>query len=360
MNKLIIVLRANIRFLAGVFAAGLCATGLAIILLPVYYTATTVLIPPQQNQQNNMLASVGAIAGLASASIGGLRSQEEMYSAFLRSKDLQLKIINEFKLRDVYQRETYEETRRVLNGKLSINADKRSGLIYLDIDDVDPIRASKMANAHYAALQELLARIAVTEAQKRRLYFERQADLARSELKKTMERYQKMAASAGGVYPILSADSDAKYSLQLSMLLAQKKMLLSMVRERETNNSDNVKRILSEIKAIESQISTPSSKPSGDSKREGADAVAFEMERIHSTMKLQEAALDVFMKQLEIARADEARDGPLVQQLETATPPEMPSKPRKILLAVAGIFASLLASFCVALWILLSSKHELR
>jgi capsular polysaccharide biosynthesis protein len=57
----------------------------------------------------------------------------------------------------------------------------------------------------------------------------------------------------------------------------------------------------------------------------------------------------VLVKQYEMARVDEAREGPLLQQIDVAQPPERKSKPKRALIVVlaglAGLFLGVLIAF---------------
>ena len=60
-------------------------------------------------------------------------------------------------------------------------------------------------------------------------------------------------------------------------------------------------------------------------------------------LKYQETLFELFARQFELAKVDEAREGALIQVVDMALPPERKSKPAKALIAVvvtlvAGIF----------------------
>ena len=59
--------------------------------------------------------------------------------------------------------------------------------------------------------------------------------------------------------------------------------------------------------------------------------------------------LEILIKQYELARVDEAKEGPLLQQVDPATPPERRSKPKRSLIvlvsALGGLFLGVLAAF---------------
>ena len=70
-----------------------------------------------------------------------------------------------------------------LTGNVRI-ASGKDGLISVEVDDKDPKFAANLANAHVEELRNLLGRLAVTEAQQRRLFFEKQLQLTKENLAK--------------------------------------------------------------------------------------------------------------------------------------------------------------------------------
>ncbi len=66
--------------------------------------------------------------------------------------------------------------------------------------------------------------------------------------------------------------------------------------------------------------------------------------------KYQETLFELFAKQYEIAKVDEAREGAVVQVLDIAQAPEKKSKPKKALIA---ILATLGSGFALLLYVLI-------
>ena len=64
--------------------------------------------------------------------------------------------------------------------------------------------------------------------------------------------------------------------------------------------------------------------------------------------KYQETLFELFSKQYELAKVDEAREGAVIQVLDTAQPPERKSKPKKALIA---IMATLGSGFALLLYV---------
>ena len=56
--------------------------------------------------------------------------------------------------------------------------------------------------------------------------------------------------------------------------------------------------------------------------------------------KYYETLFDLFAKQFELAKIDEAREGAVIQVVDIAQPPERKSKPKKALIAVLSTLAT--------------------
>jgi len=90
----------------GPLAIGLAAFGIAFLLPPIY-TATTTLLPPQQQQSSasSLLSSLGSLAGLAGGGAAGLRTPADQYVALMQSASVSDRMIDQFKLLDVYDQQ---------------------------------------------------------------------------------------------------------------------------------------------------------------------------------------------------------------------------------------------------------------
>ena len=76
-----------------------------------------------------------------------------------------------------------QDARTALEGATKVSAG-RDGLISIEVDDKDPQRAADIANAYVQELSKLTGSLAITEAQQRRVFFEKQLQLVQENLKK--------------------------------------------------------------------------------------------------------------------------------------------------------------------------------
>ncbi len=318
----------------------------ALFTTPIY-TAKTVILPPQQQQSGaaSMLASMGALAGMAGAA-AGVKSPDEMYVAFFKTNLLQDDLITRFKLDAHYESKTREGTRLALTGAAKISSDKKTGLISIEVDDKDPKFAATLANAHVDALRRMLGTLAVTEAQQRRLFFEQQIKKTQDALATADTSFRTLSAKGGLPVTDVLAQVSVTASATIRGQIAAKEVELSALRQFATAQNPDMQRIASELSALRAQLARIES---GGGTASTASATGQAAVVALRDVKTPQAILETLVKQYELARVDEAREGPLLQQIDVAQPPEKKSKPKRaqivLLAGVAGLFLGVLAAF---------------
>jgi uncharacterized protein involved in exopolysaccharide biosynthesis len=67
-------------------------------------------------------------------------------------------------------------------------------------------------------------------------------------------------------------------------------------------------------------------------------------------VKFQETLLESMLRQFEIAKLDEAKEGPALQQVDIAQPPDRKSKPSRTLIVLATMLLAFLGSSLFVVW----------
>src|SRR5262245_54902923 len=112
--------------IAGPLLAGSVALGITFAIAPTYTGRTTFLAPQQQqNSAATALASLGALSGLAGAAVGGIRAPADQYASLLQSRAVQDRLIDEFRLLDVYQVDSKTDAREALDGNVRVSVGKK-------------------------------------------------------------------------------------------------------------------------------------------------------------------------------------------------------------------------------------------
>ena len=333
-----------------VFGWGMGAALLALLvslLMPNIYTARTVLLPPQQQQSgaSAALASLGALAGLA-GSAAGIKSPDEMYVAFLGSEAIQNSLIEQLKLRERYEEPKMVDVRKMLKDRVRISSDKKSGLISVEADDRDAEFAARLANLHVSELRILLGRLAVSEAQQRRLFFEQQLRKVQETLAVAELAFRQAKEKSGLQVTQALAEVGVKASAELRGQIAAREVQLQAMSRFATPQNPDVQRVSSELAALRAQLARVE-QGSGEG---GVVSLPVRQEAIkaYRDVRVQEAMLEVLVKQYELARVDEAKEGPLLQQVDVAQAPERKSKPKRTVIVLASGLAGLLLGGFVA------------
>ena len=325
------VMVENLRLLVlGPLVVGLLALGYAFTIPPTF-TATTKFMPPQQQASgaSSLLAGLGALGGLAGAA--GLKSPADQYVAFLKSRSVEDALIDRFKLIERYEQKLKDDTRATLEGVARVSSGK-DGLISIEVDDKDPVFAAELANAHVDELGHLLKRLAVTEAQQRRVFFEKQLASAKDNLTKAE---QALKVSAVGSDTLKSDPKAAVEGLaRLKAGITAQEIKLASMRGYLSESAPDFKQAQTELGAMRAQVArAEEQQPSGSVG--GSDYITK-----YRDFKYQETLFELFAKQYEIARVDESREGALIQVVDAALPPERKSKPKKATIAAVATLAS--------------------
>jgi len=324
-------------------------TTLAIVvslLMTPIFTAKTVMMPPQQQQSGaaSALASLGALAGLAGGA-AGIKSPDEMYIAFMQGESLQNAVIKKLDLQERYEKKTLFETREHLKQTVKIASDKKSGLITIEADDKDPEFAAKLANTHVEELRSLMGRLAVTDAQQRRVFFEQAITKNQTELAEAEANFRTAKDKSGMQVTAVIAETAVRAGAEMRGQIAAKEVQLAAMSNFATPQNPDVQRLAGELSALRSQLKKLEQGSGGDEKSSPIQQLAVKSYR---DIKAREAMMGVLVAQYESARVDESKEGPLIQQVDVAVTPERKSKPKRAIIVIVSAFAGLFLGVLVA------------
>ncbi len=331
----------NLRLLVlGPLAAGLLALVVA-FLIPPTFTAKTQFLPPQQQQSAaaSMLASLGSLGGLAGAA-AGIKNPADQYVAYMKSHALKDALIDRFQLMARYDVKLRTDARLALDGVTRV-ASGKDGLMSVEFDDKDPQFAANVANAYVEELRLLLGRLAVTEAQQRRLFFEKQLLQAKDNLAQA-----EAALKATGVSDSVLKSNPVSAIAGVAAIKAQvtaQEVKIGAMRGYLAETAPDFKQALNELATLKAQLAKQDAGDAATGKAGEGDYITR-----YRDFKYHETLFELFAKQYELARVDEAREGAVIQVLDVAQPPERKAKPKKALIAV---IATLAVGFALLLFV---------
>jgi capsule polysaccharide export protein KpsE/RkpR len=214
-----------------------------------------------------------------------------------------------------------------------VSLGKKDGLVAVEVDDIDRERAAAIANRHVEELRRMTSRLALTEAQQRRAFFEVQLKQTKDRLTTAQEALQGSGFDSGALKADARAAAEGYARLRAELTAAE--VRLQTLRRNMADNSTEVQQALTTVSALRSQLARLEAPIEANT---GPDYVSKFRE-----FKYQETLFDLFARQYELARVDESREGALIQVVDVAKPAERKSRPKRGLIAVATTLASFIA-----------------
>jgi len=365
---LVVILKRKYMIAGVTLACALITAVISLIMTPIY-SADTKILPPQASGSgisSQVLSQLGGASGLIGSSLG-ISSTNDQYVGMLKSRTMYDWIIDKFGLMELYKAKYREDARTRLGNSVTIKSGKDE-IITVSVEDKDPKRAAEMANAFIEKLKEMTQTFAVTEASKRRLFFEEQLgkvkeDLIQSEV--AMQSYQEKTGA-------ISMDEQAKAVIEsiaaLRAQVAAKEVELKVMKTYSEPRNPDLQKSEEALKGMKEELQKLETKsgenpdplaPTGRIPEIGTDYV-----RKLRELKYQETLFELMANQYEIARVDEARDATVIQVLDKAVPPGKKAKPRRTFMVAlatfSGFFIAIFAAFFMDFMGNLSADEENR
>jgi uncharacterized protein involved in exopolysaccharide biosynthesis len=196
--------------LLSAFGAAIVAAGIS-LLLPNIYRAEVLLVPVQSDDPKSggmaaALSGLGGLASMAGIALGGGGSTEENL-AILKSREFLWKFVQEKKLMPVLFEDEWDESQkkwkeadpkeqpgqldvyRLFNdaGMLGVSTDKKTNLVTVSIDWIDPEIAAAWVSQLVAQLNQYLRHEAIARSERNLKYLnEELAHTQLEEMRKTL------------------------------------------------------------------------------------------------------------------------------------------------------------------------------
>jgi len=348
-----IVLAKRKSFIFKFVGSALILSTVTAFLLPKTYTAKTKIMPPQQNQSMGAMAALsqlGPLAALAGQGMG-LRNPGDLYVALLRSDTVAYGLIDRFSLMSVYGKKLRVDARLRLEDRSKITAGKE-GVISISVDDRSPQRAADLANGYVEELEKLTKTLNMTEAGRRRLFFEREVRMANDDLANAEVAFKQTEEKTG----LILLDSQSKAMIgsltSLRAAIAAQEVEVQAMRSFATAENPDLVMAEQELATMRAQLERVER---GQGKRSIADVplenvptAGLEYVRKYRDVQYHEALFQLLAKQYEAAKIDEARDTLFVQQMDRAAPPEKKSWPPRSVIVLSATILALLVAIVIA------------
>jgi tyrosine-protein kinase Etk/Wzc len=348
---LVVALVSRRRTLLATLVLGALASTATVLLLPDSYTARTTILPPQQSQSlvSSMMGQLGPLAALGGRDLG-VRNVADLYAGILQSDSLAAELIRRYRLIDRYGVVRQSDARKKLARRTVVTVRPKDGLIDIEVEDREPQTAADLANSYVELLFGVNARLALTEASQRRLFFEGELNAAKENLARAETTLKHTQESTG----MLQLDSQARALVQavagVKAEIAAKEVQLRAMNTFATERNHTVVIAREELAGLRGQLERMQARGGG------AGDIEIATRRVPETslaymrglrdVAFQEALYELLAKQYEAARIDEAKSAPVIQVVDKAQPPDHRSGPPRFIYAAGAtaccVFSALL------------------
>jgi uncharacterized protein involved in exopolysaccharide biosynthesis len=341
MLDIALVLARHKRLILFILLISLAVSTLIACLLPNHYISETRIMPPQQSQSAStaLLGQLAPLAALAGKDIG-VSSPSAIYVAILQGRTVQDAIIKQFDLTRVYGKRTVSETRLKLASRTEISAATKSGVITVTMEDLDAKRAADMANAYIQELHTLTRSLALTEASRRRVFFQQELEEEKGNLAEAEESLKNTQQKTG----LIQLDSQARSIIQnaatLRSRIAGEEVKLRAMRSFATDQNPEYVLAQQELAGLREQLARAehgglASDGSTDVATSKVPQAGLEYMRRVRDVKYHEMVFELLAKEFEAAKIDEAKDAALIQVIDSAVPADKKSSPHRLLIVLS-------------------------
>ncbi len=361
--KYLIILAKNSRLIIFTSLAVTVLTYLILFIMPNKYTAKARLLPPQQNLTlsgqildslggrsiSTAAGGAGGIGGMA-AGLLGLKSPGDIYVGIMTGDTVFDRIIDRFNLMKLYKKKYIEDARKQLAKYAKVTVNKKDTIITIEVTSKTRKQAAEMANAFAEELDRLIQDLTLQEAKGRMAFLEKERLQASQNLQKAEESLRLFSEKNS----VLQIDTQTRGVLEhIARMRADidaKEVYLQVLRQQATPSNPDMIRSETELKGLKeklraaenqydnclSDVCLPANKTPG---------LALAYIRLYREVKFQEGLYQLYIKLVEIARLDMARDNAVIQVVDQARLPQKRSNKRLLPSIIAGMMAFFMMIF---------------
>jgi capsule polysaccharide export protein KpsE/RkpR len=344
------------KLLARVTIISFVASLALAFIIPKQYKATASIMPPDQQGSGTMMLAallghgggLGSLGSLASGLLGG-HTTTALFVNLLESGTVREHLIDRFNLQHVYHTRYRITTAKRLASRTKITDDKKSGVITLEVEDTDPVRARDLTQAYLDELNKILNQTSISTARQERIFIEHRLNTVQNDLERAQLELSEFSSrnSTVDIKEQTHAMVDTGARVEAEMLVEQSG--LQSLRQIYGDNNVRVKETEARIASLQRDLvkMTGSSAPlrgaiSGetDSSDTGDKGNLYPPLRQLPRLAVPYADLYRRVKVQEMARIQEAKDTPVVSVIDVPGIPEKKSFPPRLILTLLLTFLS--------------------
>ncbi|MEM4396984.1 MAG: hypothetical protein QXR30_05010 [Candidatus Woesearchaeota archaeon] len=330
---------------------GIFSTIVAFILPKWYYSFST--IRPAENKGISIFSAVLGAKGLSgiskNLSVGSLQySDLDYYKSLLLSRNIALRMIEKFDLKNVYQEEYIFKTIEKLHDNTTVNVDNKSNLLIIGVYDKDPQKAKLMVEEYLRLLDSLVSSIdkEITLIEANNLesrYLRNLQDLKTYE--DSLKEFQKK-------FGVIIPDEQFIATTKVYAELQAKKLLLDLELQKLKENFGND---VPELKSLQVQINTINEKIREIERSSVTDKnfkvfipfnnapdLLVQYARLYRNLEIQQKLLEYIYPIYEQMKLELDKKSQAFVVIDNPFVPEYKAKPKRAIIIISAVFLYML------------------
>lgn len=358
----------NRRVIFRAAVAGILLSTLVALLIPNRYQTTARLMPPDQGSSSMGMAMMAAASGNIGSQIGsslgsmagdllGFKNSSDLFIGILQSRTVLDDIINKFDLKKVYSDRRMEDAREDLGKNTSISADRKSGIITIQVVDKSPSRAAAMAGEYVYELNQVVTQLNTSSAHRERVFLEDRLSQVKTDLESAEKKFSEFASknTALDIPAQGKAMIEAAATLQGQLIVAQTELegLKQVYADGNVRVRSTQARVDELRRQLEKNLGSTLGAPDKSNAQKQASfypsirelpALGVGYADLFRNAKIQEVVFQTLTQQYELAKVQEAKETPSVKVLDPPDLPEKRSFPPRLLIITLGTMLAVVGS----------------
>ncbi len=336
------------------------------LIMSEEFESTTQLLPPKEQKKGFAFADILSDLPIPTLRLGDKGTPADIFIAILKSPSVRRRMVRDFDLMKLYEKEKMSDTIEKLRVKTEIGKSEQ-GTILITVLDRSPTRAAEMANQYVDLLDSINQDLARTTALERLEFIERLVKSEGTNLELDMVRLQEFQEQHNAIS--IKDQAKAVIAASAEMQVAAMELLISKLTLLKSGFSQTHPQVQKLDFQFDLRQDALAFLRDGDAKARGEGMtdldlrldenlflplrqiprVAQEHANIEKDVLVQAALMKLLLQQQAESLIEASNTTRTVQILDPAVPAEDAARPRRLLLVfVAGVlslFASVFYTF---------------
>jgi len=322
------------------------------------YTSEMTFVEQKSNNNNSMLASLassipfglgGNLSGGESSSLTTIIDSRSFRTEIIKKLDLKNYIINSQKLeKEAIEKLDKQAVDAWLKKSMTVTQDSKTGVYKINVKMEDRAMATKIANTYFYALDDYLKNQKLDKNKINREYLEKQVSAVEKDLdlkQQTLKVYEEE-------YNTASIDVDSKIAVEsvakIKGLILETEGQLNVAREIYGEESLEVTKLRESLFEFNRQLENLEN-GTGSVKfipLKDIPKIKYDLEKLSTEIKATSEVYKMLRVQLEQAKLDEISNRSVIELLDEAVIPKVPSSTsKKLILIISGVLGLFMGIF---------------